>query len=535
MTKTQWVACRNYCAIFGLFGLTLFLAGCFAPQRKPAAELAPAKISLPPLFVKELDVNDAHVVPMLFDNAQPHMLVPVSINGAKPLYFIVDTGAPNSINMEPWAAKALGLKQTPVDKEDYFSNSNKPVFSAALQSVDLMGKNGTVAFHTKCKTGIIVDTEVLKFRKGNRIAGFVGNELLSDLTVQFDFLAKTMTIYPKRHLPFRPSKNANVVLLAPADGSGSFHRNVTINIPGTGKVPVLLDTGSDGSLSLLPQAAVKAKNVLISREREGHREVGGVVHKAVPVLFSNVGIGKWNEPNVVASVDRTKTHQLLGMGVLSRFRVTLDWRYNEMILERAANYADLIKVKGDVGFRVFFNDGQMVAGDVSDAQTGDNSLHPDDQILAVDGVPTKGKTAEAVQGFVDGPAGTKVKLRLQRKNNPPFEVSLPRTSSFESPDTPVRMGFNSGVERNGSFLKSLNVSVILPNSPAERAGLKEGDVIVAVNKLKVAGKTLERVDKEISKPDAKQVAFTVRRQGSDAPVTVVLKTGGATLRDLLRP
>ena len=534
MTKTQWVTCRNYCAVFGLFGLTLFLAGCLPAQRKPAAKQAPARISLLPLFIKELDAHDAHVVPMLFDSTQPHMLVRVSINGAKPLYFIVDTGSPNSINMEPWAAKALGLKQTPVDKEDYFSNSNKPVFSAALRSVDLMGKNGNVAYHTKCKTGIIVDTEVLKFRKGNRIAGFVGNELLSDLTVQFDFLAKTMTVYPKRHLPFRPSKNANVVLLAPA-ASGSFHRNVSINIPGTGKVPVLLDTGSDGGLSLLPQAAVKAKNILISRDMEGLVGVGGVVHKAVPVLFPDVGIGKWNEPNVVASVSRTETEQVLGLGFLSRFRVTLDWRYNEMILERAANYADLIKVKGDVEFKVFLNNGQMVAGDVSDAQTGDNSVHPDDQILAVDGVPTKGKTAEAMQGLVDGPAGTKVTLRLQRKNNPPFEISLSRISSFESPETPVRIGFNSGVEKNGLFLKSLNVSVILPNSPAERAGLKEGDVIVAVNKLKVAGKTLERVNKEISNPDAKQVTFTVRHQGSDAPVTVVLKTGGAILRDLLRP
>lgn len=71
----------------------------------------------------------------------------------------------------------------------------------------------------------------------------------------------------------------------------------------------------------------------------------------------------------------------------------------------------------------------------------------------------------------------------------------------------------------------MTVKTVTPGGPAEKAGLKAGDVIVAMNGVKFSDE--EGMKKEKAKGDWKpgqQLTYTVRRDGAENPVVVTLGT-----------
>lgn len=64
------------------------------------------------------------------------------------------------------------------------------------------------------------------------------------------------------------------------------------------------------------------------------------------------------------------------------------------------------------------------------------------------------------------------------------------------------------------------VATPIPNSPAARAGIDAGDVIVKVNGESIAGLSLDQVVKKVSGPVGTDVTLTVRRDGKDLDFTM---------------
>ena len=73
-------------------------------------------------------------------------------------------------------------------------------------------------------------------------------------------------------------------------------------------------------------------------------------------------------------------------------------------------------------------------------------------------------------------------------------------------------------EDNGSPI----VTEVLPKSPALSAGLAEGDKIVQVDGLKVAGMTLEEVVELIRGPQDTVVKISVTRGGEPSPLSFTM-------------
>ncbi len=71
-----------------------------------------------------------------------------------------------------------------------------------------------------------------------------------------------------------------------------------------------------------------------------------------------------------------------------------------------------------------------------------------------------------------------------------------------------RLGFQVGANKSG--VTTTHVERVLASSPAKRAGLESGDVVVAVNGQEVNGSTLI---KRIGGSGGRPIALTVRRQG----------------------
>jgi carboxyl-terminal processing protease len=67
--------------------------------------------------------------------------------------------------------------------------------------------------------------------------------------------------------------------------------------------------------------------------------------------------------------------------------------------------------------------------------------------------------------------------------------------------------------------KQLIITSPIPGSPAEKAGLKHGDVIIAVNGVNTVGKDVAGVSALIQGKEGTSVAITVQRTGTPQPLT----------------
>ena len=74
--------------------------------------------------------------------------------------------------------------------------------------------------------------------------------------------------------------------------------------------------------------------------------------------------------------------------------------------------------------------------------------------------------------------------------------------------------------RQDKTTKQLIITSPIPGSPAERAGFKPGDIIVAVNGTSTAGKDIAAVSSLIQGKAGTSVAITVQRSGVEQPITI---------------
>jgi C-terminal processing protease CtpA/Prc len=80
-----------------------------------------------------------------------------------------------------------------------------------------------------------------------------------------------------------------------------------------------------------------------------------------------------------------------------------------------------------------------------------------------------------------------------------------------------------GVELEPSDEGGYSVAKVIPGSPAEEAGIRAGDVLFAMNGIKISEENeaaLMKVKKDLS--PGKSVDYTIKRDGYDRQVTVTL-------------
>lgn len=79
-----------------------------------------------------------------------------------------------------------------------------------------------------------------------------------------------------------------------------------------------------------------------------------------------------------------------------------------------------------------------------------------------------------------------------------------------------------GVTVSGGGSTPVTIDSVLPNSPAEQAGLKPGDEIVAVDGTSVKGDTLDQVTALIHGPKGASVGLTIYRPSTKATMTLTM-------------
>jgi carboxyl-terminal processing protease len=83
-------------------------------------------------------------------------------------------------------------------------------------------------------------------------------------------------------------------------------------------------------------------------------------------------------------------------------------------------------------------------------------------------------------------------------------------------------------------LKDGHVVVIAPiqGSPAQKAGMRPGDIILKVNGVNITGMALDQVIERITGPVGSQVTLTILSQGSDRTGDITITRGRITIHDV---
>lgn len=115
--------------------------------------------------------------------------------------------------------------------------------------------------------------------------------------------------------------------------------------------------------------------------------------------------------------------------------------------------------------------------------------------------------------------GTSQVLAAEGQDKPGSQVQQPHGDDANLPNGVIGVSLLVGAERIGDPA-SLYVAHVLPESPAQQAGLKHGDEVVMVNGAAVSGKTYEQVVKMVRGEAGTAVKLGVKGDGSVREIAI---------------
>ncbi|CAN5317620.1 hypothetical protein BH09BAC4_BH09BAC4_17810 [soil metagenome] len=274
----------------------------------------------------------------------------------------------------------------------------------------------------------------------------------------------------------------------------------------------------------------------------------------------------------------TPVHGIFGYEIFANFVVNIDFQRHEIMLMKANKYK-YRKGKGDRypitiqdtkaytdALSIF--DGEKVTPLRVILDTGAGHALLLDQARSLVAMPLPEKSIRAqlgrgLNGVINGRLGRIQKVRFGRYELENILASFPDSMAFgmKLVDMPERQGnvgcellrrfnvtFNypeqyivmkpikrlmresfehdmSGLElrARGESFRNYYVDKILENSPAEMAGLKEGDEVLFVNNSSTNNLSISDISKILQKGEGREVSILVRRNGQMVITSFVLK------------
>ena len=116
-------------------------------------------------------------------------------------------------------------------------------------------------------------------------------------------------------------------------------------------------------------------------------------------------------------------------------------------------------------------------------------------------------------------AGTSHVLAVEGQQKPKSDMPRPQGDDANLPNGVIGVSLHVGAERIGDPA-SLYVAHVLPEGPAQQAGLKYGDEVVTVNGAALTGKTYEQVIKMVRGEAGTAVKLGVKGDGGVREIAI---------------
>jgi len=364
-----------------------------------------------PLQQSASNKHPSIIVPFQYDPVLlPYIVVQVDINGHS-LPFIVDTGTDMPLLIDTAAAQSLKL---PRGKRTVLSGK-RVIFSTKIASMRFLGVTGQDVPYAQITDLTSIDDNT----SGTRVAGVIGLPLLRLFTIQIDFTAKTLTLIPMAHPPFR-LKGASVL---PMKSQGGGY-TVALTPANKLSLPFMIDTGSE--LTGVPAKAAE-QLPFVSKTVATTQSVYGV-ESTVQRLLSEFQVGAFSEPDVVVNDNPPYfPTAIIGLNVLARFNVTLDFHNNELLLIRSPDYPECIHLVGHSGIVMKKENGYYYVSTVEpESPAALTGIQPGYRLISIDNHLLAPLSASSAYRILNGFANTSIKLVVKPSNGIEFCTSFKR-------------------------------------------------------------------------------------------------------------
>lgn len=343
-----------------------------------------------------------------------------SINGSKPLDFILDTGASTSVISDS-RAKQLGLKLE--GKEDAITQGGS-IEASFVKGVSLTLSG--VEFPKLTLAAIRLSG--LEAGLGRRVDGILGYEVFNRFVVEIDYASRIVTFYEPQGYEY--SGRGEVIPISVEDNTPFVVGRITGPKPIEGNF--LIDTGAPGVLNIAGPFAAKHKlldsvphTISIT---SGALLAGRSTGKIGRVKSFQMGSFVIKEPVVNFSQDTEGTEGekadtvyggLIGGEILRRFKLIVDYSRKRIILEPNRSISERYEFDmsgmslavGGEDFKIV-----KVRALVKNSPATEAGLRVGDTIVAIDGRSTAKLTLEQIR-------------RMFRQERRSYSLSVKRNES----------------------------------------------------------------------------------------------------------
>ena len=397
------------------------------------------------------------------------MIIPVEVNGAK-LSFIFDSGVSKPILFNISNQDSIQLNNvTEISLRGL--GDGKPV--KALSSRGNTFKIGN-SWNNQQMLYVILDKE-LNFSPnlGIPVHGIIGYDLFRDFIVDIDYAKHIIKFYDPELYAYKKSKNRETLPLAVRGKKSYIEGAVSYEDKDHVPVRLLMDTGSSDALWLLENdekgLEIPDKNY---EDFLGRGLSGEVFGKRTKI--NNVQIGSFVLRDAKAAFPNMGAFELLtfldhrngsvGGELLKRFNIVLDYPNGKITL-RKNKYFDTPFQYNMSGLDLQHNGLRYIAEKITNNQ---------------------GVVVEKEKSFGN------------------VQILFENTTRL-------------------SLVPEIIVSGIRAGSPADEAGLQEGDIILAVNGKSVYKYKLQEVMKMLNEKEGKRIQVIVERYNTNLKFSFVLK------------
>lgn len=401
------------------------------------------------------------------------IIIPVEVNGIE-LSFLLDTGVSKPIifNYED-IKEVLKLNHT---KIVYLKGlgSGEPV--EAIKSEFNVVKIGNV----KCKQEdfYVINSKDISFspRLGIPVHGVIGHDVFKDFIVKVNYSAQYLRIYSPKTYKYKKCKKCETLPITVHNSKpyiNSIIQQDSIEIP----VKLLVDTGGSDALWLFEDDSlgIHLGNKKYFEDFLGHGLSGSVYGKRTKIRKFKLNHFELERPNVAfpdsVSILATKLvsdrNGSISGNILRRFNIIFDYPNRKMTFKKNKHFND----------KFSYN------------KSGIELEHSGVRFLQEEVIEFDNNNP--YQSSSQNDSGTQIKLERR------FKLS-------------VKPAFTVVELRN--------------NSPAEKAGIRMGDIIIKINGKETHKMNLQEVMAKFYDDDGKVIKLIIEREGITMPFTFELES-----------
>ena len=378
----------------------------------------PAPFSRPASTAPAVTWLHAHGVARIpFRYAEGHVWVQVSLDGAAPANFILDTGASGTA-VDRGYAQTLGLRTEGDATAEGVAGEGDLGF-AGVGALRLLSPDGGDGIETRdLRVGVLELQDGLSSLDWDRADGLLGYDVLSRFVVELDFDHHLLTLYDPSTFRY-------------AGGGAGLPMTLQGNVPtvdltlnGTCTGRFMVDVGNATVLSV-NSAQVDRCHLFGPNRKDVEYWVGGI-GGALPesvCRLDSLQLGPYGWAGPVAGLTThhlgmagdTDTQGNIGTTVLDRFRCTFDYARDTLWLEPGARYREPDAFTRSGLWVTRYEGAVMVVGVVRRSPAEEAGFKVRDVLVAVNGVPIERWTPQELDRVLThGAAGSVVKIVRER-------------------------------------------------------------------------------------------------------------------------